>query len=318
MNIQFDTARVQPDERAGFWREVVCSVYVPMNAEPLVRHAFHARMDVRAACGRVYSAVDAGPQRVSRSAAQISRAESRAIYTFMLQREGRCDVEQAGARAMLLPGDMLLFDNSQPYRLQFDRPFRQTVIQAPHTDFAPMAQELQRCLAKAVRPTGGFGRLLQAFVQGLGEALPDADDGEVAVLVDELFHLLAAHSAATRAPGEAGLGGQRTLVERAQRHARTRLADPDLDLHTIARAQSVSARTLQRAFALQGTGVMRWLRDERLARCAATLADPASSSRPIADIAFASGFRDVPAFCRSFKSRFGRTPSGWRDHQRRR
>jgi len=40
---------------------------------PLVRQAFHARMDVRAARGRVYSAVDAGPQRVSRDAAQIAR-----------------------------------------------------------------------------------------------------------------------------------------------------------------------------------------------------------------------------------------------------
>lgn len=318
MNIQFDTARVQPGERAGFWREVVCSVYVPMNAEPLVRHAFHARMDVRAACGRVYSAVDAGPQRVSRNAAQIARTESRDIYTFMLQREGRCDVEQAGARAMLLPGDMLLFDNSQPYRLLFDRPFRQTVVQAPRTGFGSMTGDLQHCLAQAVRPAVGFGRLLQGFVRGLDEALPDTDDGEAAVLVDELFHLLAAHSAAVRAPAAAGAGGQHTLFERAQRHARARLADPDLDLHAIARAQSVSARTLQRAFALQGTGVMRWLRDERLARCAAMLVDPASGSRPIAEIAIANGFRDVPAFCRSFKARFGRTPGGWREHQRRR
>ena len=28
MNLQFDTARVTPRERAGFWREVVCSVKV--------------------------------------------------------------------------------------------------------------------------------------------------------------------------------------------------------------------------------------------------------------------------------------------------
>jgi len=115
MNLQFDTARVNPRERAGFWREVVCSVYVPMNAEPLVRQAFHARMDVRAACGRVYSAVDAGPQCVSRDAAQIARDQARDIYTFMVQGAGACAVEQAGANAVLLPGDMLLFDNSLPY-----------------------------------------------------------------------------------------------------------------------------------------------------------------------------------------------------------
>src|SRR5262245_37957957 len=32
MNLLFDTARVTPRDRAGFWREVVCSVYVPMDA----------------------------------------------------------------------------------------------------------------------------------------------------------------------------------------------------------------------------------------------------------------------------------------------
>ena len=315
MNLQFDTVRVSPRERAGFWREVVCSVYVPMNAEPLVRQAFHARMDVRAARGRVYSAIDAGPQRVSRDAAQIARDEARDIYTFMVQRAGTCGVEQAGANALLLPGDMLLFDNSQPYRLLFDQPFRQTVIQAPRACFGAMAGDLGRHLAQRLPPTGGFGRLLQGFVKGLDEALPDTDDGEAAVLVDELFHLLAAHSAATRVPDDGGPTSQRALFGRAQRYARERIADPDLDAAAIARGQKVSPRTLQRAFASHGTGVMRWLRDERLARCAAALADPALAPRAIADIAIANGLRDVTAFCRSFKSRYGRTPGGWRGAQ---
>ena len=315
MNLQFDTARVNPRDRAGFWREVVCSVYVPMNAEPLVRQAFHARMDVRAARGRVYSAVDAGPQRVSRDATQIARDEARDIYTFMVQRAGTCGVEQAGANALLLPGDMLLFDNSQPYRLLFDQPFRQTVIQAPRACFGPMARDLQRSVAQSLRPTSGFGRLLEGFVRGLDEALPDTDDGEAAVLVDELFHLLAAHSAATCSPDDTGSGSLRALLERAQRYAREMIADPDLNIVAIARAQRVSARTLQRAFAGHGTGVMRWLRDERLARCAAALADPALATRAIADIAIANGLRDVPAFCRSFKARYGRTPGGWRATQ---
>lgn len=312
MNLQFDTARVDPRERAGFWREVVCSVYVPMNAEPLARSAFHARMDVRATHGRVYSDVDAGPQRVSRNAVQIARGEERDIYTFMLQRAGTCGVEQAGAQALLVPGDMLVFHNSRPYRLLFDQPFRQTVIQAPRACFGTLAQDLDRCLAQRLPPDGGFGRVLQGFVRGLSEALPDVDDGEAALLLDELFHLLAAHGAATRGAARGRADAQQALVERAQRDARERIADPDLTLVTLARAQRVSARTLQRAFAGAGIGVMRWLRNERLARCAAALADPALGARGIADIAVAHGFRDVPAFCRSFKARYGRTPGGWR------
>lgn len=313
MNLLFDTAQVSPRERAGFWREVVCSVYVPMDAEPLARPAFHARMDVRAAHGRVHSQVDAGPQRVHRDAAQISRADQRDVFTFMVQRAGRCGVEQAGAHALLQPGDMLLFHNSRPYRLMFDLPFRQTVIQAPRACVGPLARDLDQRLAQRLQPGAGFGRVVQGFVQAIEQALPEVDDGEAAVLVDELFHLLATHSAVQRdRPADA----RHALVERAQRDARERIADPELTPASLARLQRVSARTLQRAFAEAGTGVMRWLRDERLARCAAALADPRYGARGVAEIAFTHGFRDMAAFCRSFKLRYGHTPGGWRTRQR--
>lgn len=309
MNLLFDTTRVTPRERAGFWREVVCSVYVPMDAEPIARQAFHARMDVRAARGRVHSQVDAGAQCVRRDAAQISRTDERDIYTFMVQHAGTCGVEQAGAHALLLPGDMLLFHNSRPYRLRFDRPFRQTVIQAPRSCVGPLARDLDRRLAQRLQPTVGFGRVLLGFAQGLDQALPEVDDTEAAVLIDELFHLLAAHSTAS---GDGPHDARRALVQRAQRDARERIADPDLSVEALAHAQRVSPRSLQRAFASLGTGAMRWLRDERLARCAAALSDPAWRGRGIADIALAHGFRDVPAFGRSFKARFGQTPGDWR------
>lgn len=309
MNLLFDTQRVTPRERAGFWREVVCSVYVPMDAEPIAGQAFHARMDVRAARGRVHSQVDAGAQCVRRDATQISRTDQRDVYTFMLQRSGTCGVEQAGAQALLLPGDMLLFHNSRPYRLQFDQPFRQTVIQAPRACVGPLARDLDRRLAQRLQPAVGFGRVLHGFVQGLEQALTEVGDTEAAVLVDELFHLLAVHSTVLN---DGPVDAQRALVERAQRDARERIADPELDLAALARAQRVSPRSLQRAFASLGTGAMRWLRDERLACCAAALADPAWRTRGIADIALAHGFRDVPAFGRSFRARYGQSPGDWR------
>ena len=209
---------------------------------------------------------------------------------------------------------MLLFHNSRPYRLQFDQPFRQTVIQAPRSCVGPLAPDLERRLAQRLQPAGGFGRVLHGFVQGLDQALPEVDDAEAAVLVDELFHLLAAHSAVL---DDGPIDARRSLVLRAQRDARERIADADLDIDALALAQRVSARSLQRAFASMGTGVMRWLRDERLARCAAALADPGWRTRGIADIALAHGFRDVPAFGRSFKARFGQTPGEWRRRRQR-
>jgi AraC-like DNA-binding protein len=101
-------------------------------------------------------------------------------------------------------------------------------------------------------------------------------------------------------------------VWRAKRAARELIADPGLSAQRIARLQRVSLRTLQRAFEAEGASLMRWLRDERLERSAALLVDAGHRGHSIAEIAASLGFRDIPAFCRSFKRRFGASPSAWR------
>jgi AraC-like DNA-binding protein len=317
MQLSFDTSKVGAAERAGFWREVVCSVYVPMNAEPLERQAFHGRMEARAARGRIYSQVDAGPQRVARDARQIAAADARDIFTFVHQHEGSCAVEQAGRSALLLPGDMLVFHNSRPYRLLFANRFRQTVVQAPREALGRQAEALDRHLGRRLAGGTGFGRVLSGYARTLAESLGEVDDAELGLLVDELFRLLAAHAEVEHASAGSGAErARRALVLRAQHAARALVSHADLDVATLSRAQRISARTLQRAFATQGTSVMRWLRDERLALCAQALRDPGRDGQAVGAIAAAHGFRDAAAFSRSFKARYGASPAAWRRARR--
>ena len=317
MRLSFDTSKVGPAERAGFWREVVCSLYVPMDAEPLERRAFNGRIDARAARGRIYSEVNAGSQRVGRDARQIAAAGARDIFTFVIQREGSCAVEQTGRSALLIPGDMLVFHNSRPYRLLFAHPFRQTVIQAPRDAFGSQAAGIDRHLGRRIACDAGFGRVLSGYAHALAESQSEIDDGELVMLVDELFRLLAGRGEIELASSADGAErARRALLLRAQQCARGMLADPELDGAALARGLRVSLRTLQRAFAAGGSSVMRWLREERLAACARALLDPAEAARPIAPIAARYGFRDVAAFCRSFKARYGASPGAWRRARR--
>ena len=170
-------------------------------------------------------------------------------------------------------------------------------------------------LGKRISADSGFGRTLAGYARGFAESLGELDDAEACVLVDGLFCLLAAHGEAMLPP-ESVDRGSRALALRAQRYARASISDPALNVESIARAQRVSARTLQRAFAAQGAGLMRWLRDERLELCAAVLAGRVHRNRSVAEIAASLGFRDTAAFCRSFKARFGCTPSAWRAGRR--
>lgn len=317
MRLSFDTSKVGPAERAGFWREVVCSVYVPMNAEPLERRAFHGRMDARAARGRIFSQVDAGPQRVARDARQIAAAAARDIFTFVIQHEGTCAAEQAGRSALLLPGDMLVFHNSRPYRLLFTQPFRQTVIQTPRDALGRQADAIDGHLGQRLAGATGFGRVLSGYARTIAESLGEIDDAELGMLVDELFRLLAAHGDVKQAnAGDGWERARRALVWRAQQCARGNIARPDLSAQTISRFERISTRTLQRAFAAEGTSVMRWLREERLALCARALLERTRDGHAVSAIAAAHGFRDAASFSRSFKARYGMSPAAWRRARR--
>ncbi len=57
---------------------------------------------------------------------------------------------------------------------------------------------------------------------------------------------------------------------------------------------------------------------ERLARVHHVLIDPGLRHRPISDIAFAAGFGDLSYFNRTFRRRYGATPSDVREAARRR
>jgi transcriptional regulator GlxA family with amidase domain len=83
-----------------------------------------------------------------------------------------------------------------------------------------------------------------------------------------------------------------------------------LDLTTIARHAAVSPTSLGRLFRTRlRTSPMRYLIELRLVHACDLLRDP---SRNISEVAAACGYESSAFFCRSFKSRYGVTPSEYR------
>ncbi|HWT93195.1 MAG TPA: helix-turn-helix transcriptional regulator [Solirubrobacteraceae bacterium] len=85
---------------------------------------------------------------------------------------------------------------------------------------------------------------------------------------------------------------------------------PDVTIDTVASAISTSRRQLQRAFEeVAGTTFSAHLSALRMERALVLLA---TSSRTIADVALQVGYRDPSQFRRTFKRRYGVTPSNIR------
>ncbi|MNL61636.1 DNA-binding transcriptional activator FeaR [compost metagenome] len=66
---------------------------------------------------------------------------------------------------------------------------------------------------------------------------------------------------------------------------------------------------MQRLFAQEGTCFSDYLRDARLQRAHAMLADPRHSRRRVLEIAFDCGFADITTFNRTFRQRYGVAPT---------
>ncbi len=85
--------------------------------------------------------------------------------------------------------------------------------------------------------------------------------------------------------------------------------DPDLDPAAIARSLGCSRATLYRLFAAEATSVAKEIWGARLDCADQMLSAPAHAAANISDIAFRSGFIDMPTFSRMYKRRFDRTPT---------
>ena len=98
-----------------------------------------------------------------------------------------------------------------------------------------------------------------------------------------------------------------------QRDILARIAQPDLTLAQIARLHHLTPRQVQRLFARADTCFSDFVRDARLDRVRAALADPRQRQRRVLQIVLDNGFDDFSAFGRAFRRRFGMTPTEARD-----
>lgn len=81
----------------------------------------------------------------------------------------------------------------------------------------------------------------------------------------------------------------------------------DLSVETVASTHGVTPRYVQKLFAREGTTFTRYLLDRRLEAARAALAG--ADAAKVSAVAFDAGFGDLSYFIRTFRRRFGVTPS---------
>jgi AraC-like DNA-binding protein len=186
-------------------------------------------------------------------------------------------------------------------------------------------------------------RMIEPFVPNLGDALTKtylhespalrllfgyADllvsgesrvDPELGHRVSAHFHDLAAMALGANRDGVAiarGRGVRAARLAAIKHEVVEHLADSELSLATVARRQGLTPRYLYRLFEDEGSTFSEYVVAQRLDRAHRMLTDPRRSHQTISAIAMAVGFGDLSYFNRTFRRRFGATPTDIRSAAR--
>lgn len=259
------------------------------------------------------SEVVASPHKVRRTPRTI-RASDPGFYKVGLQVRGYCVLTQDDREAALTPGDFAIYDTTRPYELSFDDRFRMLVVMFPRELLRIPSSGIAELTARRISGRQGIGALVSPFVKELGDRVFDTSPEVTVHLHDAVLDVLAAAFAEQlKITDSLSLETRHAALRfRVGTFIEEHLADPGLDVATVAVAHHVSVRHLQKIFEAEGATVAGWIRERRLEQCRRDLLDPRYSQLSVAAIGARWAFFDAAHFSRLFKARYGTSPGQYR------
>jgi AraC-like DNA-binding protein len=238
-------------------------------------------------------------------------ADGEGSFLLQLVHSGSCRLRHNARETELAIGDLVLADRRKPYELAFAQPLHGLSAPVPWDRFAPFADALEATAGRRIAADGGAGAVLSGFLRGAWDHLAESDGADWPDSAEQVIWDLLEAVLQAQAGGRGGIGRADRLRREARALVEARLSDPGFDSAALARALGVSARYLQMAFAQAGTTPSRFLLARRLEAAAARLRRTGGHCS-ITAVALECGFNDISYFSRSFRGRFGVSPSRYR------
>jgi len=307
----FTTVGMSQKESLSFWNDVALSNIGPMHVEAYDRDAFSASMTrVRLRDCDIVSPV-------SRAAVIDSRGSEAPGQSLNLQvqHSGKSYTRVGDSVHVLEPGDFMLYDLSQPFRLEFHEKTQVITIRLPMESVRDRLPSLRDKVYIPCRGRKGAGAMLSGFVRQAWMQLQSDDEPGWAESLSEVIWPLV-----DLAYSQVGVSGEELcLKERRRKEAfdfiDRNLCDEALGARSVAGHLGVSARYVQMIFAEMGTTPSAFIQSRRLQLVASQL-NRKGRDASITELAFDAGFNDLGSFCRAFRRKFGITATQYRNRSR--
>lgn len=234
---------------------------------------------------------------------------------FSVTLKGGRTLHQRGSDARLESGEAGLTTSIDPGVVTVDAPSQFLSMRVPRQILQPMVRDIDACLLRPI-PSGNEAlRLLIGYSRLLDETRISETPEVASVVATHIHDLIAVALGANRDHGK-------VAFERGVPAARLRaikddilgnLARTDLSINAVAKRHGISSRYVRMLFAGEQTSFTDFVLSNRLARACQMLQQSRYGGTSIANVAFACGFGDLSYFNRTFRRRYGATPSDLRE-----
>lgn len=308
----FRTDELPEKERLATWLEVVGRRFMRLQIEPHDTAKIQASVEAVTLPGGEISHVHCDPACFRRTRKLLQDGNGDYALNWVRQ-AGYHITESGGETTAFDTGDCILVFQGAPGSFDIDGRAHLTNVRLNGALVRSKIPDIDERLFHRMRPGGAALRLLQAYLDSLFQNGLPADPRLAYAINEHIVDLIAAalkeddHSV-ERAMADAIPAAR---LAAAMADIRAHLSDPALSARHVARRLALSERSIYLLFERSGLSFAAFVTDERLKRATAMLLDPACLDR-IGDIALAAGFGDLSTFNRSFRRRYGLTPSAMR------
>jgi AraC-like DNA-binding protein len=314
--MRFSGAQIGAPHRFAVWSRLLNKWLLGAGSRALEADAFDAQVQLR-----VLSEIRFGWGALGASAYERGQgvvAQDNDDLVLLMNLGGSFSASNAGEEIELRTGDAYMMSCSE--RGSFARPTdgKLLCVRTTRRALAPKIRHLDDRLGSIISRDNEGLSFLSAYLQNSGDS-DSLVDTRIASAFAHHVHDLLALSMDTHADVRemARLGGLRAArLDSAKAIIRRNLAEPGLSAEFVARALSMSPRSVQRLFESADTTFSNYVVLERVTRAHALLSDAASGNRSIADIALDCGFGDISYFNRKFREHFDASPSEVRHLER--
>jgi AraC-like DNA-binding protein len=311
--IVWDTHYCSANKGFTFFREGVCSTFMPWAPEKKSDQGFEGRIESRIFENGSAAHVIMTPITATRAGSHVADSCVDGLYgNYVVQ--GECIVEQAGRTTVAKRGDLVIYHTSEPVTLteKSDALYEDVAFLFPKRCFS-LNEKGEARLRNLVLSQSQMMRPLSSSLAYLAHNMATETPEVLSAVFDACVALLPVAGGCIEAEiQDPDSHPTNHMLREIMEFVHQNISDAELCPQKAAAYCGISSRYVHKLFAASNTTFSAYILAKRLEHIRNDLLAPVCRSQPISTLAFRWGFNDLSSFNRAFKSRFGCSPSRFR------